>query len=136
MPFPGPREILDRWRAASITRSPTVLAALYDQDAVHEFPFTRPGFPARLKGRDEIVTWITTGWRESPLRYTHYRTQAIHDTTDPNTIVVAQEAVGTSEATGPVTLPNLLVLTTRAGRITHLHDYVDIPAAEAALGLS
>jgi hypothetical protein len=24
-------------------------------DAVHEFPFTRPGAPSRLEGRDEIV---------------------------------------------------------------------------------
>jgi len=133
---PGPREVLERLREASVTRSATALADLYAPDAVHEFPFTRPGFPARLDGRDEIVTWITTGWREAPLRYDRYRTLAIHDTTNPDTIVVEQQAIGSSRATGEFALPNLVVLTTRAGRITHLRDYVNIPAAEAALGLT
>ena len=102
--------------------------------AVHEFPFTRPGVPSRLEGRDEIVNWITAGWKAYPLRYERYRTLAIYDTSDPETIIVEQEALGTGASTGEFALPNIVVLTVRNGQITRLRDYVNILAAAAAMG--
>jgi NTP pyrophosphatase (non-canonical NTP hydrolase) len=47
---------------------------LYAADAVHEFPFTRPGLPSRLEGRDEIVNFIAAGWQDYELKYERYRT--------------------------------------------------------------
>lgn len=131
----GPRAVLERWRHAAITQSTVEMSHVYAVDAVHEFPFTRPGLPSRLEGRDEIVRWIDEGWQSRALTYDSYRTIAIHDTGDPNTIVVEQDAVGTSTATGEFTLPNIVVLTTRDGQIAHLRDYVNILAATAAMGL-
>lgn len=133
---PNPHDVLARWRQASIDQSPDDLRRVYAIDAVHEFPFTLPGLPSRLEGRDEIVDWVTKGWRSGPLHYERYRTVAIHDTGDPATIVVEQEAVGISATTGEFALPNLVVLTVRDGRIGHLRDYVNIPAAAAAMGAS
>ncbi|MEU4741224.1 nuclear transport factor 2 family protein [Actinosynnema sp. NPDC023658] len=130
----GPREVLERHRRAAIHRSETEMRRLYAVDAVHEFPFAYPGVPSRLEGRDEIVDWITEGWRATPLRFERYRTLAVHGTDDPDTIVVEQEAVGTSATTGGFVLPNLMVLTARDGRIAHLRDYVNVLAAAAALG--
>ncbi|YCK38007.1 nuclear transport factor 2 family protein [Actinomadura sp. ATCC 39365] len=130
----GPRAVLERWRRAAVTQSADDLRDVYALDAVHEFPFTGPGLPSRLAGRDEIVNWITAGWQRHPLKYERYRTLAIHDTDDPGTIVVEQEAVGTSATTGEFALPNLLVLTVHHGRITRLRDYVNLPAAAAAMG--
>lgn len=131
----GAREVLERLRQASISQSAADLSQVYAADAVHEFPFTRPGLPSRLNGRDEIVNWITAGWQAYPLKYKRYRTLAIHDTSDPATIIVEQEALGASAATGEFALPNLVVLTARNGQIVRLRDYVSIPAAAAALGL-
>jgi ketosteroid isomerase-like protein len=111
------------------------MGRVYAADAVHEFPFTRPGLPSRLDARDEIVNWITAGWKAYPLKYERYRTLAIHDTSDPETIVVEQEALGTSASAGEFALPNIVVLTARNGQITRLRDYVSIPAAAAAMGL-
>jgi ketosteroid isomerase-like protein len=130
----GARAVLERYRRAAVEQSVEDLERLYAVDAVHEFPFTRPGLPSRLEGREEIVTWIAGTWQASALKYEHYRTIAIHDTTDPHTIVVEQEAVGTSTTTGDFTLPNLFVLTVRDGRIIRLRDYVNILAAAAAIG--
>jgi ketosteroid isomerase-like protein len=110
------------------------MAGVYAPDAVHEFPFTRPGLPSRLEGRDEIMSWTATAWRANTFRYERYRTLAIHDTDDPNTIVVEQEVLGTSTATGEFALPNIVVLTVRDGRIVHLRDYVNILAASAVVG--
>jgi ketosteroid isomerase-like protein len=130
----GPREVLERLREATVNQSAEEMRRLYAVDAVHEFPFTRPGLPSRLEGRDEIMDWITEVWSAYPLRYDSYRTLAVHATSDPETIVVEQEALGTSGSAGAVTLPNIMVLTAHNGQITHLRDYVNIMAAEAAIG--
>ena len=130
----GPHEVLERLHRAAADQSADEMSALYAVDAVHEFPFTLPGVPSRLVGRDEIVSWIAAGWRANPLRYERYRTLATYDTTDPATIVVEQEALGTSASTGAFALPNIIVLTVRNGRIARLRDYVDVLAAAAVMG--
>jgi ketosteroid isomerase-like protein len=124
----GAREVLERWRQASISQSADDMRRVYAVDAVHEFPFTRPDLPSRLEGRDEIVEWTAGAWKM--LRYERYRTIAVHDTNDPGTIIVEQEAIG---ATGEFVLPNIVVLTARNGQIARLRDYVNILAAEAAM---
>ncbi|MEU6409026.1 nuclear transport factor 2 family protein [Microbispora sp. NPDC046933] len=125
---------LERFRQAAISQSADDMSRVYAVDAVHEFPFTRPGVPSRLEGRDEIVNWIAAGWKASPLKYERYRTLAIYDTDHPETIVVEQEAIGTSTSTGEFALPNIVVLTARNGQIAHLRDYVNVLAAAAAMG--
>jgi ketosteroid isomerase-like protein len=130
----GPREVLERYRRASISQLADEMRHLYAVDAVHEFPFTRPGLPSRLAGRDDIVDWIAAGWQAGLLKYERYRTIAIHDTNDPETIIVEQEAIGTSASAAEFALPNIVVLTVRDGRIVSLRDYVNILAALAAMG--
>lgn len=130
----GPREVLERWRRAAISQSTQDMGRVYAVDAVHEFPFTRPGVPSRLEGRDEIVRWTAAVWKTNTFNYERYRTLAIHDTNDPDTIVVEQEALGTSTSTGEFALPNIVVLTVRNGQIAHLRDYVNLLAAAAAMG--
>jgi ketosteroid isomerase-like protein len=130
----GPLEALDRMRAAAIAQSAGDMGQVYAPDAVHEFPFTRPGAPARMEGRDAIIGFITAFWDTSPLRYECYRTIAIHQTAEPDTIVVEQEVAGTSTTTGSFVLPNVLVLQARHGQITHLRDYANLLALADALG--
>jgi ketosteroid isomerase-like protein len=130
----GAREVLERFRQAAISQSADDMSHLHAADAVHEFPFTRPGLPSRLEGRDEIVNFIAAGWQAYGLKYERYRTHAIYDTSDPETIIVEQEVLGTSASTGEFALPNIVVLTARNGQIIRLRDYVSIPAAAAAMG--
>jgi ketosteroid isomerase-like protein len=130
----GAREVLERFRQAAISQSADDMSHLHAADAVHEFPFSRPGLPSRLEGRDEIVNFMAAGWQAYGLKYELYRTHAIHDTGDPETIIVEQEVLGTSASTGEFALPNIVVLTARNGQIIRLRDYVSIPAAAAAMG--
>jgi ketosteroid isomerase-like protein len=130
----GALDVLERMRAAAIARSAGDMSSVYAADAVHEFPFTRPGVPARAEGRDAIMSFITAFWDTSPLRYERYRTIAIHRTADPDAIVAEQEVEGISSTTGPFVLPNILVLKTRHGQIAHLRDYANLLAVEAATG--
>ncbi|WP_261571099.1 nuclear transport factor 2 family protein [Frankia gtarii] len=134
-PTAGPREVLELYRRAAIRQAADDMRDLYAADAIHEFPFTPPGVPSRLTGRDEIVGWIAAGWRTLPLRYERYRTIASHDTADPRTIIVEQEAIGRNTSSGrEFTLPNIVVLTVHDGQIAHLRDYVNILAAADAAG--
>jgi ketosteroid isomerase-like protein len=130
----GPREVLERWRQAAISQSAEDMRRVYAVDAVHEFPFTAPGVPSRLEGRDEILNWIAAVWKDNSFKYERYRTLAIYHTNDPETIIVEQEALGTSASTGEFALPNIVVLTVRNGQIARLRDYVNILAAAAAMG--
>ena len=130
----GPREVLEDYRQAAVNQSAEDMRRLYAPDAVHEFPFAFPGVPTRLEGRDQIVDWIDSGWKANPLRYKGYRTLAIHDTGDRETIIVEQEALGAGPSTGEFTLPGVIVLTARNGQIVRLRDYVNVLAAAAALG--
>lgn len=126
--------VLERFRQAAVDRSPEDMGALYAEDAVHEFPFTAPGLPSRLVGRDAIMSWSVDAWGTDAFTYAGYRTLAVHHTDDPGTIIVEQEVFGTSAAAGEFTLPNIVVLTVRDGLIVHLRDYVNILAAMAVVG--
>jgi ketosteroid isomerase-like protein len=108
------------------------MARLYAEDAVHEFPFTVPGMPSRVIGREAIVGFIAANWEASALRVERYRTVAVHETSDPTTIVVEQEGIGTNRSGRPFTAPNLVILTVRDGEIVRFRDYLDLAAAAAA----
>jgi uncharacterized protein len=129
----GARGVLERFRQAAISQSADDLSRVYAVDAVHEFPFTGPGLPSRLEGRDEIMRWTVAMWETNTFTYERYRTLAIHDTGDPNTIIVEQEAIGTGSATSGFVLPNIVVLTARDGQVVRLRDYVDVLAATAVV---
>lgn len=126
-------QVLERFRNAAISQSADAMSDVYAVDAVHEFPFTMPGVPSRLQGREEIINFIVASWN-SPIRYERYQTLAVHDTGAPNTIVVEQEVLGTSTAAGSFVLPNIVVLAVRDGQIEHLRDYVNVLAAAEAVG--
>jgi ketosteroid isomerase-like protein len=128
------REVLERLREAAISQSRDDMSRVYAVDAAWEFPFTLPGLPSRIEGRNEIVNWISAGWKSFPLKYERYRTLAIYDTKDPETIIVEQEVLGTSASTGEFTLPNIVVLSVHDGEITRVRDYVNIPVTAAAMG--
>lgn len=125
--------LLERMRAAVIARSTRDVERLYAADAVHEFPFTRPGLPSRLIGRGAIMEFVAAAWA-GPLKYERYATRSAYTTNDPSTVVVEQDVHGTSATTGPFTLPNLVVLTVDGNEIRHFRDFVNIPAAFEAMG--
>jgi uncharacterized protein len=130
---PGPREVLTRYQRAAIDKSTDDFGDLYAVDGVHEFPFTRPGVPSRLQGREQVRAFAQANWDTSPLQYEEYRNVVVHQTADPAVIIVEQEAAGTVTTTGRrFTLPNIIVLKVRDGQIVHLRDYVNLLAVAEA----
>ncbi len=128
-------DLLERLRAASIAQDAGRLAALYAEDAVHEFPFTTPGGPTRIEGRAAIAEFLATVYRSLPLRYTEYRTIAVHPVGE-RTLVVEQDALGVNTETGArFALPNVAVIgVDPEGLITSYRDYANPVAVAEALG--
>lgn len=128
-----PREVLTRYYQAMLDKSPDDLADLYTTDAVHEFPFSSPGFPPRFEGRAAVRAGYRAAWDASPIQMEEIRRVAAHETVDPKVIVAEHVVVGrlpTEETT--FTVPGLLILHVDNGLITRVRDYMDglgVPSA-------
>ncbi|GAA3019778.1 hypothetical protein JCM13580A_56040 [Streptomyces drozdowiczii] len=129
-----PREALAAYHRAMLAKSADALADLYAPDALHEFPFTAPGFPPRYEGREAVRTGYGAVWGASPVRIDEVRTVSSYETADPEVIVAEHVVVGRLPGGGTFTVPGLLVLRVRDGLITHARDYMDTAALAAARG--
>ncbi|MFF4473365.1 nuclear transport factor 2 family protein [Streptomyces sp. NPDC001599] len=130
-----PREVLARYYRAMLDKSADDLADLYAVDAVHEFPFTAPGFPGHFEGREAVRSGYRAAWGASPARVEEVREVAVHETARPGVIVAEHVVVGAVPAarTG-FTVPGLLVLHVRDGLIARARDYMDGFGVAAARG--
>ncbi|WP_327281020.1 MULTISPECIES: nuclear transport factor 2 family protein [unclassified Streptomyces] len=118
-----------------LDKSPDDLADLYTMDAVHEFPFTSPGFPPRYEGREAVRAGYRAAWGASPAQVQEVRRIAAYETADPEVIIAEHVVVGTltTKAT-TFTVPGLLILHVHNGLITRVRDYMDglgVPSARA-----
>ncbi|MGW0857963.1 nuclear transport factor 2 family protein [Streptomyces sp. NPDC002690] len=131
-PTPGtpatstPRAVLERYHRAMLSMSADDLADLYAVDAVHEFPFTSPGLPARFEGREEVRAGYRAAWGASPAEVTELRDVTVHETGDPGVIIAEHVVVGSLPARDlTFTVPGLLILHVRDGLIVRVRDYMD-----------
>ncbi|KUJ67483.1 hypothetical protein ACZ90_26865 [Streptomyces albus subsp. albus] len=121
-----PRGVLAGYHQAMLDKSADDLADLYAVEAVHEFPFTTPGFPARYTGREEVRAGYRAAWGASPVEVREIREVVVHQTADPEVIIAEHVVVAALPATDrTVTVPGLLVLRVRDGLITWVRDYMD-----------
>lgn len=129
---PTPREVYDRYQRAVLANAPDEIADLFAADGVLEFPFTLPGMPARVEGREEVRSWLR-GRIGRSLRFEEFRRVTVHDTTDPEVIVAEHVIAGTLVATGVAhEISYLYVLRVRHGEIVRLRDYADLVAVGGA----
>ncbi|OIJ99390.1 hypothetical protein BIV25_10285 [Streptomyces sp. MUSC 14] len=127
-----PREVLARYYQAMRDKSADDLADLYAVDAVHEFPFTSPGFPPCFEGRESVRAGYRAVWGASPARVTEISEVAVHETADPR-VIVAEHVVHVAVGAPPdrptaFAVPGLLILHVRDGLLSRVRDYMDSPA--------
>lgn len=121
-----PREVLTCYYQAMLDKSPEDLADLYATDAVHEFPFTSPGFPARFEGREAVRAGYRAAWSAYPAQVQEVRRVAAYETADPEVIIAEHVVRGTlTTKAATFTVPGLLILHVRDGLITRVRDYMD-----------
>ena len=136
-PITAPQDLLARYHRAMTDARADDLANLYAIDAVHEFPLLFPGMPARLVGREQIRETYTAAWAAASQIVTleAIRNVIVHQTTEPDVIIVEQEVTGTVSTTGRrIDAFGVLVMRLDAGLLVHVRDYLDALTINHALG--
>lgn len=129
-----PRRTVERFLAAVVSPSPGDIADCYAERVVIEIPFASGIAPERTETtREELRARFTAG--AAARRYTALRDVRVHETADPDVIVLEYRIDGTRLADGgQFTMGFAMVLTFRGGLIAHSRDYTDPIAGARALG--
>lgn len=130
----GPRDVFEhvtgRWLAGDLAPDADLLA----EDVIIEWPFALPGQPRRIEGRTTFMAFAEPARAAFPARFDEIRIIAIHDTADPEVIVVEYELAGTITATGTRAAASFIsVLRIREGKVAHWREYQNSAAITAAL---
>jgi ketosteroid isomerase-like protein len=134
---PGPREVFALMQRQWVddAADPDYMDDLLADDVVIESPFAPPGRPRRFQGRSEFLAFARAGRAALPGRLEECRTVAVHETADPEVIVVEYELTGTVTATNQRASAAFIgVLRVRDGQILHWREYQNVLAIAHALG--
>jgi ketosteroid isomerase-like protein len=123
--------MLDGWLSNDVEANADQLA----DDVVIEAPFAPPGRPQRIEGKEAFLAIARPARAALPFHLDESRLIAVHETADPEVIVVEYQLGGTVKATGERNRASFVgVLRVRAGKITHWREYQDTAAMARALG--
>jgi ketosteroid isomerase-like protein len=122
-----PKEIFDIQHKMVLNFDVEQQADLFAEDGVWEFPLAKPGSKVKLEGRDAIREWSIDAARKAQQagrRLLKYDELVIHDTSDPEVIVVEFDLHGEVSHTGEKYRRSYIqVLRVRDGKIVSLRDY-------------
>jgi ketosteroid isomerase-like protein len=128
-------ETVERFLETTVSGRPGDLADFYAQNVVIEMPFAAAALhPARIETtREQLRARFAAG--ASMRRYTGLDNVLIHQTTDPETIIVEYELRGEMvDSAEPFRLNFAMFMTIRDGLITHTRDYTDPITGARILG--
>lgn len=133
MPGPAsPRHVVERLLDGIAHGNWRTLHELYAESAAIDYPFALPA-PRRLDGQPAIRRYFAAV-AKLPLQL-RARNIRIHETTDPEVVVVEYDYDGLATATGrPFQVANIQVTRVRDGLIVHSRDYHDHLALADATG--
>ncbi|MFI6128330.1 nuclear transport factor 2 family protein [Micromonospora sp. NPDC051141] len=130
---PLSREVVERILRAGREQDVETFVGLMAPDGYLEWPFRPPGVPGRVQGRAAIRRHLTET-AGSLVTVDEHRDMVLHESTDPEVVVVEYEAHGTVVATGaPFTQTVIAVFRVREGRIESYRDYINPLPLMAAL---
>lgn len=131
-----PRELVERVHRLAAAYDLRGQADLYAPDGVLEWPFAPVGVPHRIEGRErirEVLASLEAAVRGAGTRVTAVRTTAVHQTPDPEVVIVELEVAGELTTTGAThQLPYIQLFRIRDGQILLFRDYFG-PGTAAAL---
>jgi uncharacterized protein len=118
----GANEVLAQVFQAFTTGNIKESVDLMAEDIVMEFPFAPPGRPRFVEGKENIIAYIKEVMSNS--QGTGYTDIEIHQTTDPDCIIVEMIGHGTVTTTGNSFERRYIdVFRTKNGRIQYVRDY-------------
>jgi hypothetical protein len=111
----------------------------FTADGVLELPFAHAPMPKRVQGREAIRALMAPRYeaaRAAGRRIVEYANLMIHETTDPEVIVVEFEVIGGAGRAIPYTSPFIHVLRVVGDEIALQRDYFDSLAMAERLRVS
>ena len=134
MPSATPADVLARRRHLILNGDADGFADLFAPDAVIESPFAGPGTPVRLEGREAIREY-SRRVMASPLRLENFEMAELHQTQDPEVVIVEMRTKGTLTTTGrSFTATSIQILRIREGHIVLFRDFADPRVLEEVIG--
>ncbi|MEU2039551.1 nuclear transport factor 2 family protein [Nocardia niwae] len=122
----NPRELVERLFGDLPARDADAFVALLAPDAVFEIPFTVPGLPTRLEGREAIREHLVQRWSGLSGIEVHAIHPQIYETNDPGVLLVENEVDMTAPGSGRVRVrTSVNVVHVRDGRVVLFRDYMD-----------
>ncbi|MEU4250197.1 nuclear transport factor 2 family protein [Amycolatopsis sp. NPDC026612] len=119
------REVVEQVLRASREMDTDTFVSLIAPDGYVEWPYQLPGLPGRLEGREQIREFMTTQ-AKGLVRFDEYRDTVIHETTDPEVVIVEYTVHGTVIPTGAPLLQTIIaVLRIRDGLVVSYRDYLN-----------
>ena len=117
------RQTIERFLEAAVSPIPGDMADCYAERFVIEMPFAGGLAPDRMETtREEFRARVTAGL--AVRRYTRAVDVTIHETADPEVVVVEYRLEGRKAADeSPFSLAFIMVVTVRDGLIVHSRDY-------------
>jgi uncharacterized protein len=129
-----PADVLVRRSHLILNGDADGFADLFAPDAVIEVPFTPPGVPARLEGREAIREY-SRRVMASPLRLEDFELVELYQTQDPEVVIAEVRAKATVTTTGrSFTATSIQILRVREGHIVLFRDFADPRVLEEATG--
>ncbi|MFI5691511.1 nuclear transport factor 2 family protein [Kribbella sp. NPDC051586] len=119
-----PLEVLDLRRRHLVDRDFESFVELFAEDGVIEMPFAVAGLPERLVGREEIRKFSLRA-AEHPVEIIDLRTVQLHETADPEVVVLELITEARHTTTGvPFQARCIQVFRIQDGKIKLFRDYV------------
>ena len=119
------RDVVERVLRASREQDTETFVSLFAEDGYVEWPYRPKGVPGRVTGRDRIREFLTAQAGRL-VSFDEYRDMVVHETTDPEVVIVEYAAHGTVLATGaPLHQTIIAVLRVRDGLVVSYRDYLD-----------
>ncbi|MEV0006377.1 nuclear transport factor 2 family protein [Micromonospora sp. NPDC050980] len=127
------REVVERVLRAGREQDVEAFVALMAPQGCIEWPFRPAGVPGRAQGHAQIRRHLTEA-ANALVTIDEHRDLVLHETTDPEVVVVEYEARGSVVATNaPFEQTVIAVFRVRDGRIVSYRDYINPLALLAAL---
>lgn len=127
----SPRAVVAATHQALLDGDVAAFAECFAEDAVVEFPFSvEPAVPPRVEGRasiQKVAAALGERFHRDGRRLRRFENLIVHETTDPEVLVVEFEALGEATAngdSGAYRLPDIQVWRVRSGRVQSMRDYL------------
>jgi hypothetical protein len=119
------REVVEQVLRAGREMDTETFVSLIAPDGYLEWPYRPAGIPDRVEGRAQIREFLTTQ-AKGLVRFDEYRNTVIHETTDPEVVIVEYDVYGTVIPTGaPLRQSIIAVLRIRDGLVVSYRDYLN-----------